>query len=38
MRLLAKFYPQVLELDREPSGGVRLSDVAEVIKDSDGQK
>jgi hypothetical protein len=35
MKLMAKAYPKVLQLDTEPDGGVRLSGIATVIAAND---
>jgi hypothetical protein len=35
MRLMARPYPEILHLDREPDGGVRLSEIAAIIEADD---
>jgi hypothetical protein len=38
MRLLAQLYPGVPRLDKEPDGGIRLSDIVKVIETEDAKR
>ena len=35
MKLLAEFYPEIMNIQREPDGGVRLSNITQVIREVD---